>query len=234
MIEFLLNNASLISLGLEILAAVTGLVFFSKYKHTAAKYFIYFLVYVVFFEVVGRYTRFIKNDGVLSFLENTLLEKNYWWYSLCWLILSVAFYGWYYLKTLTNKNHKKILKFTLFGFLIYAVLITVLNWEAFFNTNFVSITVFGALIILQCVFYYFLEILQSDKILTFYKSLNFYITCSILILWLVQTPLVFFEPYFGILDMDYVYLRNFINLNIIAFMYLSFTIGLVVSNPNYE
>tara|TARA_R110002012_G_scaffold319023_1_gene538495 strand:+ start:45533 stop:46237 length:705 start_codon:yes stop_codon:yes gene_type:complete len=234
LLELISNNIIWIYLVLEVLAAMTGLIFFSKYKHTVAKYFVYFLIYIVVFNVIGIYTIFVKNNGFLSFLDNTLLEKNYWWYTLCWSILSVAFYGWYYFKILENINHKKLLKFSLYIFLFYSVFVIIFNWKQFFNAGFVSIKVFGGIIILQCVFYYFLEILQSDKILTFYKSLNFYITCSILISWLVQTPLVFFEHYFGLLDMDYVNLKYFIDLIVITFMYLSFTIGIIVSNPDYD
>ena len=116
--DFLLNNFSQITLSVEILAAVIGLILFKKYKHTAAKYFIYFLVYVVIIVLIGKYSHYVKDDGFLSFLDGTLLERNYWWYTIFWKIGAVLFFGWYYLKILLNTLHKKVLKVSLIAFLI--------------------------------------------------------------------------------------------------------------------
>ncbi|MFD2540812.1 hypothetical protein ACFSSB_00660 [Lacinutrix gracilariae] len=234
MSEFLLKYASLCLLGLEILAAVIGLLLYSKYKHTAAKYFIYFLVYVVFIVIIGRYTWLVKEGGAFSFLLGTLLERNYWFGTITWKIGAVSFFGWYYLKILKNNTQKKILRISLILFIVASVLIILLTLPNFFVTSIPSISILGALIILQCSFYYFMEILQSEKILTFYKSLNFYISCVILLFWLVKTPLVFYEQYYRIIDMDYVYLRGIINLFVISFMYITYAVGLIVSKPEYD
>ena len=93
--EFLISESSNINLSLEILAAVTGLILFNKYKHTAAKYFIYFLIYIVIMVVIGRYSYLVQNDGIFSFLQGTLLERNYWWFTVFWKIAAVVFFGWY-------------------------------------------------------------------------------------------------------------------------------------------
>lgn len=223
-----------IFLSVEILAAVTGLILYNKYKHTAAKYFIYFLVYIVITVIIKRYTYCVKDDGFLSFLDGTLLEKNYWLGTISWKIGAVTFFGWYYLKILNNKAQKNILRMSIILFIIASLFIILFTLPDFFKTSIPSIAILGALIILQCSFYYFMEILQSEKILTFYKSLNFYISCVILLFWLVKTPLVFYEQYYSKSDMDYVSLRHFINLFLISFMYLTYTIGLIVSKPEYD
>lgn len=49
--------------------------------------------------------------------------------------------------------------------------------------------------------------LQSETILSFYKSINFYISSTILIWWLVITPLVFFQIYFLNVDWSFIILR---------------------------
>lgn len=219
---------------LEIIAAVTGLILFKKYRHTAAKYFIYFLVYIVVIVTIGKYSHLVRNNGFLSFLEGTLLEKNYWWYTIFWDIGGAIFFGWYFYKILNSKQSKQFLKFSIIIFLIISILEITFTFPKFFNTSLQLVNIASLVIILQCVFYYFLEILQSDKVLYFYKSLGFYICCSILILWLIQTPLVFFEHYFRTDDMEYVYLRKRINLIAISFMYITYTVGLIVSNPDYD
>ena len=233
-IDFLLNNRNNLTLFFEILAAVTGLVLFNKYRHTVAKYFIYFLVYIVLMVILGRYTYLVGNNGVFSFLEGTLLERNYWWFTLFWKIVAVVFFGWYYSKILHNKLHKKILKITTFSFIIISLIIILLNLKLYFTNSIPSIGILGALIILQCVYYYFVEILTNEKVLNFHKSLAFYISCAILLFWLIKTPLAFFEPYYRKSDMDYVNLRGYINLFVNTFMYLIFTVGLIVSKPEND
>ena len=232
-IDFFVNK-SFFTLFLEILAAVTGLILYKKYKHTAAKYFIFFLVYIVIMVVIGRYSFLVRNNGVFSFLEGTLLERNYWWFTLFWKIAAVVFFGWYYSKILKSILHKKILKISLIAFVIISLIIILSNLKLYFTSSIPSIGILGALIILQCVFYYFMEILKSDKILTFHKSISFYISCAILLFWLIKTPLAFFEPYYRKADMDYVNLRGYINLFVNTFMYLTYTIGLIVSKPEYD
>lgn len=218
----------------EILAAVTGLVLYKKYRNTAAKYFIFFLVYTVIIVILGKYTYYIKNDGILSFLDGTVFERNYWWYTLFWKIGASVFFGFYYSEILVNKGLKKILKFSVILFIFISIVLILSNLSLYFTSAIPSISILSALIILQCVFFYFLEILQSDKILSFYTSLNFYISVAILLFWLIKTPLAFFEPYYTKTDIEYVNLRSCINLGVISFMYITYIIGLIVSKPEYD
>lgn len=229
--DFLLKNYEFITLGIEILAAVTGLILYNKYKHTAARYFIIFLIYIVFISVVGSYTYFIYNDGFLSFLDGTLIERNYWWFTIFWKIGAILFFGWYYLKVLQNKGYVKFIRVSLLFFVIVSILTILLTLPDFFKKPLPIIDIIGGLIILECVFFYFLEILQNDKVLNFYKSLNFYISCVILIFWLIKTPLVFYEQFFTQADWDYIYLRSYINLVVICFMYLTYTFALIWCEP---
>ena len=233
-IDFINNNSSNIYLFLEILAAVTGLILYKKYKNTIAKYFIHFLVYTVIIVIIGRYSHLVRGEGILNFLEGTLLEKNYWWFTIFWEIAAGIFFGWYYSKILYKQLYKKLLRVSVVIFIVISIFAILLNIDLFFTGSISIIEISGAIIILQCASYYFIEILQSDRVLTFYKSLNFYISCAILILWLIQTPLTFFQSYFRLADMEYVNLRGYINLLVISFMYIVYTVGLIVSKPEYD
>lgn len=233
-IDFINNNSSNLYLFLEIFAAVTGLILYKKFKNTLAKYFIHFLVYTVVIVIIGRYSYLVRNNGILNFLEGTLLERNYWWFTIFWEIAAGIFFGWYYSKVLYNQLHKKILRASIVIFFIISLVSILFDTNQFFTGSIPIIEISGAIIILQCVFYYFIEILQSDRVLTFYKSLTFYISCAILVLWLIQTPLTFFEDYFRLADIEYVRLRGYINLIVISFMYTTYTVGLIVSKPEYD
>ena len=67
--EFLRNNYFLITHSLEILAAITGLLLFAKYKRIAAKYFIYFLVYITICELIAKYSYYIDKGQFFHFLK---------------------------------------------------------------------------------------------------------------------------------------------------------------------
>lgn len=234
MFDFLIDNSTSIYLILEILAAVTGIVLFKKYRGTAAEYFIYFLIYIVIYVIIGKYSHFVRDGGILSFLEGTLFEKNYWWFTIFWNIGGTVFFAWYFQKILISYIAKKILKISLIIFLLISCSEIIFTYPKFFKTAIPLVRLSSLIVILQCVFYYFLEVLQSDKILYFYRSLGFYISCAILILWLIQTPLVFYEDYYSLRDKNYVNLRNSINLIGISFMYIAYTVGLIVSKPDYD
>ncbi len=230
MSNFIFENYSNLILSVEVLAAITGVILYKKHSHTNTKYFIGFLCYVVLLSIVGKYTYLIK-DGILSFLEGTLLNKNFWWFTLSWQIGAVYFFSWYYQKTLKTELNVKILKYSTYIFLLISLCIILSDLDAFFKGSFPLISIYGSFIILQCAFFYYFEILQSDAILSFHKSVNFYISTAILVFWLIKTPLVFYEMYLNKDDLDFVYLNSYINITVIYIMYLTFTVGLIVSKP---
>lgn len=232
--ELLSKNYYLITHCVEILAAVTGLIFYKKYKSTAAKYFVYFLIYTVFCELIGRYTNFINDDGFFSFLKGTIFEKNHWLFNITWFTGAIVFYTFYYSKNLKLKRDKAIVKYIGIIFFIFSILYISYHHKEFFVVSFPVINVIGAIVIVVCTVLYFTQILRSEKILTFYKSLNFYISSTILIWWLITTPLVFYDIYFGLRDSSFVILKWKIYLLSNIFMYSMFTFALIFSNPEND
>ena len=224
----------LITTGVEVLAAVTGLLFFKKYKPTAAKFFIYFLVYLALCDFVSNYPRYVKDDGWFSFLKGTVFVKNYWWATLYWKIGAIMFFAFYYCKILKIAIFKKAIKIAAFSFLLFSIGYIAFNWDDYFIMFFPAVDVFGAFIIFLCTVCYFIEVLKSDKILTFYKSLNFYISFAIFIWWLIITPLVFYDVYMSRLDWNFIFLRWQIYLIANITMYLTFTFALIWCKPKND
>ena len=232
--DFLLHYYSIITHAVEIIAAVTGILLLKKYKGTATKYFIYFLIYLSICESVGSYTHYIANNGFFSFLEGTVFETNYWWYTLFWKVLAIVFFAFYYNLILENKKFKVILKYSAIVFFIFSVVYIALNIHDYFNSSLPIISIIGTIIIFLCAGFYFMEILLSDRVLVFYKSINFYISVAIFIWWLIITPIVFFEKYNTTSDWDFVFLKWQIKLFANICMYLTFTFALVFCEPDYE
>ncbi|MCL5127887.1 MULTISPECIES: hypothetical protein [unclassified Algibacter] len=232
--EFLLAYKFLITTGVEVLAAVTGLFFLKKYKPTAAKFFIYFLVYLTLCDFISNYPRYIKDCGLFSFLQGTVFVKNYWWTTLYWKIGAIVFFAFYYHRVLKTVLFKKLVKIAAFSFLLFSISYIAFNWDDYFRMFFPSISVFGAFIIFLCTVCYFIEVLKSDKILTFYKSLNFYISFAVFIWWLIITPLVFYDLYMSHLDWDFIFLRWQIYLIANVCMYGIFIFALIFCKPEFD
>ncbi|MBP0905086.1 hypothetical protein ACFSKN_15610 [Mariniflexile gromovii] len=230
--DFLLEYYNTITFSVEILAAVTGLLLYKKYKLTAAKFFIYFLVYLSACDFFNTYVHYIQNNGFLSFLEGTVFVRNFWWSTLYWKIGAILFFCFYYHKILSTDLFKILIKYSGLVFFVFSIGYIFLNWDDFFVRFFPIISVLGAVIIFMCTVFYFIEILQSEKILSFYKSINFYISSAIFIWWLIISPLVFYDIYNSNYDWNFIFLKWQIYLFANIIMYSTFTFALIFCKPD--
>lgn len=239
-IDFLLRHYSFVTHTVEFIAVFTGLFYFKNYKETPTKYFIYFLIFIAFADTVSGYTTLVKYNKPLSFLIGTRFEKNHWLATLAWDVGATLFYALYFYKILKNVLVRRIIKYLGIAFFLFSMGTIVLNWDLFFVEFFKSIEVVGAAIILFCCIMYFVEILQSEDILNFYKSMSFYIASTIFIWWLVITPVSFYDVYFTYQvgsqdrDWDFYKLRHQIYLVANIFMYLTFTFAFIWCQPKKD
>lgn len=238
--EFIKQNYYILATITESLAAVSGLLLYKKYKFTAAKYFIYFLVYLTICDFLGFYAHYVHPEKLFGFLIGTVFEKNHWWTTLYWQIGAILFFSFYYSKILKTKKLRSIIKFSGCAYFFFSISFIILNWDAFFYKFFPILSMLGAIIILLCTVFYFIEILQSDKVLTFYRSINFYISFAIFIWWLIVTPLDFYDVYFAYevgnpnRDWNFIFLQWEIYLFANMFMYLTFTFALIWCKPEND
>lgn len=236
--EFLRANYAKLTHGVEILAAVTGLLLYKKYKGTAAKYFIWFLVYVLFIEVVGNYTRYVENIEWLhplrDRLKGSLLETNRWWFTLFWGVGSALFYSFYFRLHLRSEVYKRVIKIGQIGFLSFSIMYVIFNINDYFTQSIPAITICGSFLLLIAVALYFIELLKDEDALYFYKTLSFIIACTVFIWFLIMTPLVFYDIYFSKEDWNFVFLKWQIYLFANIFMYLTFTFALIWCTPKTQ
>lgn len=118
--EFIKAYYILITYSVEFLAALTGIFVYSRYKFSAAKYFIWFLVYLTFFDFVSSYTWHVHENGFLKFLIGSVFEKNHWLATTYWQIGAIVFFTFYYVKILETSYYKSILIFLTSLFLGYS------------------------------------------------------------------------------------------------------------------
>ncbi len=236
--EFLIKNYSLITKSVEIVAALVGIICYNKFKNSNVKYFIYFLIYVVLIENIGSYTIYLDEYAFFSewkeIIENTRFKTNHWWFSIFWSMLSTLFYAFYFNKVLKKKHYKKAVNYVTVAFIFSSLLYMLFYTEMFFNSPSSFIMVFSSLLITLIIILYFVEVLNSNRIIAFYKSMNFYIATPMFIWSIILTPLVFYDMYFNTSDWNFILLKWQIYLFTNIFMYTSFTIGLLITKPDYD
>jgi disulfide bond formation protein DsbB len=214
-----------------VITAAVALVLITKYKHSYNRYFNYFLIYVLFIEVVALFPYYLFEIECFEWLKDSRFSRNFWFYNLFWVIGSACFFSFYFQKTLKIIPFKVILKYTRYIFLAIVVVLVIVDFDSFFKPGFYLLDSLNTAIVVGCVAFFFLELLLTDRILSFHYNLNFYIAVAILVWWLVTIPLGFYSEYYHTGDMTYVYLNGIILSCSNIFMYTCFTIGLLVSKP---
>ncbi|OMP29714.1 hypothetical protein BKM32_15545 [Mangrovimonas sp. DI 80] len=226
---FIFDNYSLMSDILISLAAFIAVMCYGKYKETPVRYFIFYLVFIVFVELVANYPKFL-----IFYIKGTLFERNFWWYTLCWNMGSALFFSFYFRKTIQSRKLKIILKASTVAYIVFAFISIMLDYKTFFTAFMPGINIGGMLLILMSISLYFIEVLESDKILTFYKSINFYISSVLLIYFFATIPLIFFNRYSNLADMDYLVLKWSVLFCANFMMYVTFSLALLCCKPQNQ
>lgn len=232
--EFLKNNYFLFAYSVESLAAVLGVIFYRKYKHTAAKFLCYFLVYCFFVDLIGRYPSHLKYINQFYLIENTLIKANHWWYVIFWNIGLTSFITYVNYKISNKFYYKRLLKYAYIVYIILFIVYTIFYFKNLFKPSEIFLNVISLLMISMAIIIYFIEILSSDKVINFYKSIYFYVNSTLFLWSLITTPLLFYEIYFSEADWDFVILKWQVYLFANIFFYLSLSIALICCKPEVK
>ncbi|QXP58499.1 hypothetical protein [Olleya sp. HaHaR_3_96] len=226
---FLRQNYGAITHGVELLAVLVGLFCYKKFRLTAARYFIFFLLYVFTIDLIGEYPNFYDQIEWLSIIRYSKFHYNYWLFTVFYILGSILFFMFYYSKILKNKTYQTTVIIIGSVNFIIAVIYIVFNIDAFFIKFLPLLNVLACISILVGTIFYFIELLQSNKILNFYIFLDFYISIALFFWWIVTTPVIFYGVYNSFEDLDFVLLKWQIFLFSNVLMYLIFAFGLLIS-----
>lgn len=229
--EFIKEHYTLITYSVECLAAVTGIVLYKKYKHTVAKYLIFFLVYAFLVDLLGNYPRHFYNLGLFYVIEDTLIEKNYWWFNIFWFFGTVGFVSYINYNIVEKKIFRKAIKYIFFSYSAMFLLYLVFKFENVFLILNSFITILSLWAVLSIISIYLLEILQSEKVIYFYQSIYFFINTAILLWFLILGPMVFYEIYFSTADWNFIILKWQIYLSVNIVFYLTLSLALIFCKP---
>ncbi|MBC8756336.1 hypothetical protein H2O64_16800 [Kordia sp. YSTF-M3] len=151
----------------EITTAIVASIYFYKYKSTYLKYFIIYLWYIAINEAIGKYS-----SEVLA-IYNLIIYNIY-------LLISFSFLFSVYWNFLKYKKYKKTV--FIFG-VIYIIFFTV---NGLFFENYTKDLVTYPFIMASCfliitVTFYFIEILNSEKVLNVTRDLLFWISVGVVL-----------------------------------------------------
>jgi len=236
MIEaFFRDNHYSLTMVFEFIAGLVGILCLKKFKNSTSRYFIYFLISAVIADFIGSYPYYIDKiewlDPIYRWIEGTMFLEGNWWTTLYWSVGAALFYAFYFGKILNQKRFKRMLRYASILLVLVSLISIVFDWKSFMLSSVISIEIVSFGLIVMVSFFYFLEIINSEKILTFYKSLNFYIAVIIFIWKLVTTPLLFYDMYLTSSDWAFVLLKWKIIIFFNMFMYLSFAVALIACKP---
>ncbi len=223
-LEFLFRAA-------ELIAAIVGIIYIRKYRvDILIRYFVYFLCLNFLIELFGKLPYLIDKTESLSFLKNTFLARNAWLYNI-YTVLGYLFYITFFKLHLFSKGFRNILNILSIIFFISSLLNLLLT-DVFFKIHSFFPMIIGTLTLLISVFFYFFEMLKSEKILKFNKDLVFYIAVGALVFHLCAPPLFIFTSYYSnLISAEFVKIRMIILYSAIIFMYTCYTIGFVICIP---
>ncbi len=201
----------------ELLSAIFGSIYFYKYKGTFLKFFCVLLWYSVINDICGVLIReYVSN-------YNAIIYNIYHVLNFTYLILLYHHY-------LNNKNYKRI---TLILCLTY-FLIFIIN--GFFENYIYEFQrfpyIFAAFSLLVIIVFYFIEILNSERVLNTKGNLLFWISVGLLLYFMGNLPFRILRNYYLHLTDATVYFL--VNFTLTIVMNVCFIIGFIWSNKKQQ
>ncbi|GGX25816.1 hypothetical protein GCM10007384_28640 [Aquimarina muelleri] len=213
----------------EIVAAIVGTIYITKCREdNFSRYFVCFLWFSAFVDIVfGWLPTLIYYTEQFSFLKETIFSNNQWAYNAFDLI-NFSFYLLFFINFIDSYKIKKIGVYILIGYVITSLLNLVLSGN-FFETPMIYNLILGTLLLILFIIYYYYQILQSEQILDFYKTITFYVSVGALVFHIIVNPVFIYGEYYNNeKSPEFVQIYRIILTTANIFMYSCYTIGFIV------
>ncbi|GGW86589.1 hypothetical protein [Salegentibacter mishustinae] len=209
---------------LEGLAAICGLYYYKKNPtNKKVGFFSGFLLFTYFVESIGMIPAMIYWNESLHFLKDSFWYSNFWLFNP-YLIINFVVYILYFKWNISSKKTRKFIDKALLLYVIVCITNLIFS-DVFFQNNSVVTYLSGSLFLLGVIFYYYFEILLSDKILNIKNEISFYISFISLLYFLTTTPIFIYFKYFTTKSPEFVELSSWVLIGMNIFMYSSYSIA---------
>lgn len=212
---------------LEGVAAVAGLYYYKNNPdNKPAGMFAYFLLLTYLVEALGMFPAMIYWNESLHFLKDGFFYRNYWLYNP-YLIISFIIYLSFFRKNILNKRIRKVLKIIIITYSIASILVLLFT-DVILKTTSTFTYVLGSVLLLGFIFYYYFEVLLSNRILKIKRDISFYISIGAVVHFLTTTPIFIYFAYFTEKSPEFVKLSSAVMIAMNVFMYSTYTLGFLL------
>ncbi|SNR40845.1 hypothetical protein SAMN06265371_102374 [Lutibacter agarilyticus] len=188
-----------------------GFVYYHKFKQDVAlMFFLGFLIYSFFTEVIGNYCGRIL--GINTFYIYNL-----------WHIVNHLFYMIFFLYLMKGTFKGNLLKWLLVIYIII-VSIDIIFIENFITQGLINIMIIGSLFVVISVMLFFIELINRDEILEIQKTLVFWIAIGVLLFNIGFIPIIIIAEFIA-----YRGIFSYIILTLNIIMSFCFITGFIVS-----
>ena len=198
----------------EFIAAIVATAYFKKYRHSSERYFLYFLWFTFFIEVLGA--------ALKPFCPIVLS----WIYS-GFSFVSVIFYFYWYYQILKTKQLRIVV-------IVFASLFTLMTTLAYIlpdelkNQGYAFVV--GSIGVLILTLFHFYRLLNSNEVLIIKHKLSFWISTGLLLFYVGIIPLVLLTKTLVISPLSRILIL--ISLNLI--LYGCYVIGFIWTRKKYN
>lgn len=202
----------------QLITAVIGSIYFYKYKKTVLKYFLIVLWYVGINDVLGVILKNYFNVESVTIMYNI-------YYLVVFNYLMFLFRNY-----VSNLNHKRCILI----FIILYTLSSIINsfFENYLEEAATMPYIIGASFVIVSIIFYYIDILNSEKVLYVNKNLLFWISIGVLIYYCGNIPFRIVRNYVGGLAGASI---QYLVLLILTFvMNTCFIIGFIWSNNKQQ
>ncbi len=210
----------------ELVAALSGSYYYLRTNNAKIQPFVWYLWVVVVVETVGMYGYILQNNydnEIFIWIKNSVFCANTWLYNL-FNLASIFFFGIFFKRILIGDLAKKIVNFTVILISVFTIVYFSFDGN-FFNKSLPYDFLIQTLAVFIFVMLYYRQLLNSDKILFFYKSPVFYISSGILLWFLCVSPLFIFDAYMYEINQNFIEFRSLYLLIANILLYSCYTFG---------
>lgn len=215
----------------ELLAATAAIIYLKRVKAIPLykRIFIFYLCAMFVIDVLGYYAAvaYYSDYRLFAFAKDTVFRQNYWIFNAV-KPFAYLVYLQFFIFQVRSRKLRKILGWAAAVFLVFSLYNLIFSGE-YFIAYVTLIPLVGSILLSITIACYLFDMLTSNKILAFFKSLTFYVATGALIWHLVFTPMFIYNK-FNIMSSSpefvEVYLMTLGILNF--FMYSLFVVGFFV------
>lgn len=214
----------------ELIAALSGSYFYLKTSNKLIQPFVWYLWVVVFVETFGMYGFFLLNNydnEIFISIKNSVWCTNTWLYNI-YEIISVILFGIYFRNILDRKLDKTIVEVSVIVYSIFTFAYFIIT-DRFFIKSIPYNFLLQTFLVFTYVMLYYRQLLKSDDILIFYKSVFFYINSGLMLWFLVISPLFIFDTYLYAVNENFVEFRKTYLFIANLLLYSCYTFGFLYS-----